>query len=122
MTATYIQSFTVYASWLLSGAHRVLDLSRVGEIARVSINGTSAGTLWALPYPRDVLSWLKPWKNDLTIEVTNEFTNRILGDKLLPEDKLVLGNAVRVRMIFGGPEKPPPSGLLRRVTLKSIQP
>lgn len=121
-TATYTQSFTAPASWLHAGAHLALDLGRVGDIAQVSINGVAAGIVWAPPYSLDLRSTLKPGKNVLTIAVTNEFTNRILGDQLLPEDKRVLGNAANTRMMFGGPAVPPPSGLLGQVTLRLLRP
>jgi hypothetical protein len=120
-TATYARSFTVPASWLHAGTHFVLDLGRVGDIAEVRINGTPAGTVWAPPYNMDVTAMLKPGVNRLEIAVTNEFTNRILGDKLLPEDKRLLGTAANVRMMFGGPKEPLPSGLLGGVTLKALQ-
>ncbi len=41
-TATYTQSFIASPSWLRSGAHLVLDLSSVGDITQVSIDGTAA--------------------------------------------------------------------------------
>ena len=120
-TATYAQSFAVPASWQHAGTHIVLDLGKVGDIAQVRINGTLAGTVWAPPYILDVTSLLKPGKNRLEIAVTNEFTNRIIGDKLLQEDKRVLGTAADIRMMFGAPKEPPPSGLLGDVTLKAVQ-
>jgi hypothetical protein len=93
----------------------------VGDIAEVRVNGTPAGTVWAPPYRVDVTAMLKPGVNRLEIGVTNEFTNRILGDKLLPEDKRVLGTAANARMMFGGPKDPLPSGLLGKVTLNALQ-
>ncbi len=120
-TATYARSFTVAASWLHAGARFVLDLGRVGDVAEVRMNGTFVGTVWAPPYRMDVTSALKPGTNRLEIAVTNEFTNRILGDKLLPESERVLGTAANVRMMFGGPKEPLPSGLLGEVTLIAYQ-
>jgi hypothetical protein len=120
-TATYARSFTVSASWLHAGTHLVLDLGRIGDLAEVSVNGAPAGAVWAPPYRIDVTALLKPGTNRLEIAVTNEFTNRILGDKLLPENKRVLGTAANVRMMFGGPKEPLPSGLLGEVSLKAVQ-
>ncbi|HVU45511.1 MAG TPA: glycosyl hydrolase, partial [Terracidiphilus sp.] len=120
-TATYTRSFSVSPSWLHTGMHLVLDLGRVGDIAEVRLNGSPAGTIWAPPYRVDVTAMLKPGLNRLEIAVTNEFTNRILGDRLLPEDKRVLGTAADVRMMFGGPQAPLPSGLLGDVTLTAFQ-
>jgi hypothetical protein len=120
-TATYSRNFAVPSNWLHAGAHLVLDLGRVGDIAEVHINGVSAGDVWAPPYCLDVTSMLKPGTNRLEISVTNEFTNRIIGDKLLPEDKRVLGKAADIRIMFGGPKEPLPSGLLGGVTLKAVR-
>lgn len=63
---------------------------------------------------------LKPGANRLEIAVTNEFTNRILVDKLLPDNKRVLGTAADMRMMFGAPKEPLPSGLLGEVKLIEI--
>jgi hypothetical protein len=119
-TATYTRSLTLPSSNLHTGTHFVLDLDKVGDLAEVRINGMPAGTVWAPPYSMDVTALLKPGINRLEIAVTNEFTNRIIGDRLLPEDKRVLGTAANVRIMFGGPKEPPPSGLLGTVTLKAL--
>jgi hypothetical protein len=120
-TATYTRNFTVPASWLHAGTHLVLDLGKVGDIAQVRINGVTAGTVWAPPYRLDVTTELTPGINRLEIAVTNEFTNRIIGDRLLPEDKRVLGTAANIRIMFGVPPEPLPSGLLGDVTLNAVQ-
>jgi hypothetical protein len=118
-TATYTRTFTVQPSWLRQGSGVVLDLGKVGDVAEVRVNGISAGTLWAPPYRLDITKLLKPGANHLEIAVTNEFTNRILGDSLLPEKERVLGTAANVRMMFGGPKEPLSSGLLGEVRLMS---
>lgn len=120
-TATYTRSFNVAAEWLHAGTHLVLDLGKVGDMAEVKVNGKTAGVVWAPPYRVDVTAMLKPHANRLEIAVTNEFTNRILGDRLLPEEKRVLGTAARIPIMFGGPKEPLPSGLLGDVTLNVLQ-
>lgn len=116
-TATYTRTFNVQPSWLKLNGGLVLDLGKVGDVAEVRVNGASAGILFAPPYRVDVTKLLKPGLNRLEISVTNEFTNRILGDTLLPEKERVLGSAANVRMMFGGPKEPLPSGLLEDVRL-----
>ena len=71
----------------------MLDLGRVGDIAEVSINGKLAGELWKPPYRIDVTASLKPGDNQLEIKVTNEWTNRQIGDRSVPPEKRVLAAA-----------------------------
>jgi hypothetical protein len=69
-TARYTIEFDCPAgSW-------VLDLGKVCESARVTLNGRSAGTLFCPPF-RVRLGFLKPGRNTLTVEVTNLAANRV---------------------------------------------
>lgn len=54
-----------------------LDLGRVCESARVTLNGKPLGTLLTEPYVVCTAQALKPGKNTLTVEVTNLAANRI---------------------------------------------
>ncbi|HEX8984182.1 MAG TPA: glycosyl hydrolase [Bryobacteraceae bacterium] len=56
-----------------------LELGDVSEIAEVSINGHSAGTLWKRPFSVDVTKCVKPGENAIAIQVTNLLINRVLG-------------------------------------------
>jgi hypothetical protein len=90
--------------------------------AEVKVNGMSVGLTWAPPYRLDVTAALKPGTNKLEIEVTNEWTNRQIGDRLLPLEKRILAQpgvpgAPAAPTGFGfGPQAPPESGLLGNVT------
>lgn len=55
----------------------ILDLGTVRESARVFVNGTDLGRVWAHPFQRRVGEALRPGENRLTIEVTNLMANRI---------------------------------------------
>jgi hypothetical protein len=60
--------------------------------------------------------------NRLAIKVTNEWTNRQIGDRLLPPGKRVLSQAGTPPAgggtgLFGGPQQPTESGLLGSVRL-----
>jgi hypothetical protein len=55
----------------------VLDLGKVCESARVSLNGKPVATLFCPPYRVPVSDHLKPGRNTLTVEVTNLAANRI---------------------------------------------
>ena len=89
-TATYSKTLQAPATWFKPGQHMYIDLGKVRDIAEVEVNGKSAGLVWAPPYRIDVTSALKPGVNKLEIKVTNEWTNRQMGDRTLPADKHIL--------------------------------
>jgi hypothetical protein len=80
-SATYTQTLEIAATTLKSGARFELDLGSVREVADVAVNGQPAGTVWKPPYRLDVTRALKPGANTFTIEVTNLWPNRLIGDK-----------------------------------------
>lgn len=55
----------------------LLDLGRVGESARVRVNGKDAGVAWSAPFQIHLGKLLQPGKNTLEVEVTNVAANRI---------------------------------------------
>jgi hypothetical protein len=55
----------------------MLDLGKVCESARVTINGENAGTVWSLPSEITIGRFLKKGNNHIDIEVTNLPANRI---------------------------------------------
>ena len=61
-----------------------LDLNEVFDVAEVFINGTSAGILWTKPFILDIRDFVKVGVNDLRIEITNMWVNRLTGDMELP--------------------------------------
>jgi hypothetical protein len=84
-TATYVVRFDI--SDLKS--QTILDLGTVKNVAEVSLNGRSLGTLWKPPYQVNVTEALKPGENSLEIKVTNLWPNRLIGDaKLHPDPSL----------------------------------
>jgi hypothetical protein len=125
-TATYTKTIQAPASWFRSGQHIYLDLGKVCDVAEVEVNGISAGLAWAPPYRVDVTSALKPGTNKLQMKVTNEWTNRQIGDRLLSPDKRILappnsrgasaqGNAGGGG--FGRPQSLAEAGLLGKVRI-----
>jgi hypothetical protein len=90
------------------------------DIAEVKVNGKSAGLTWAPPYRVDVTAALKPGTNRLEIAVTNQWTNRLMGDRLVLAEKRVLtpaGAPTAQSGFFPGPQTPPESGLQSDVTI-----
>ena len=100
----------------------MIDLGLVNDLAEVSINGQALGTLWKQPYEVDATETLKPGNNQLEIKVTNEWTNRLIGDRAAPADKKIL-SAVPPP-IGGAAASPtlPKAGLLGPVTIVSLAP
>jgi hypothetical protein len=62
-----------------------LDLGDVREIARVRLDGLDLGTLWKKPFR--VTAAVREGSNELEIEVTNFWPNRLIGDQRLPAAK-----------------------------------
>ncbi|MBD2754098.1 DNA-binding protein [Spirosoma sp. BT704] len=75
-----------------------LDLGRIANIADVKLNGVSCGTLWTAPYRIDVTKFLNTGNNQLTIEVSNTWANRLIGDQLVPEPKRVTQTTAPFRL------------------------
>jgi hypothetical protein len=83
-------------------------------------NGNSLGTLWKPPYQVDVTGLLDPGPNRLEVTVTNQWTNRLIGDGLGPADRKVLNSNVAPGGIGAGQNPAlPEAGLLGPVTLIS---
>jgi hypothetical protein len=120
-TATYRKTFSAAPEWTRDGARLVLDLGRVGDIAEVTVNGRALGELWCAPYRVDITAAVRPGENQLEINVTNEWTNRLAGDRLAPADRKVLAAPPAGRGglggIGGGNAPLPESGLLGPVQI-----
>jgi hypothetical protein len=116
-TATYTKSVDAPRTWFRTGARTMLDLGIVGDMAEVSINGRSIGVLWKPPYRVDVTDALRAGRNEIAIKVTNQWTNRILGDRTAPADRQVLSPPAAGGGRGGGAAEPAESGLLGPVTV-----
>ena len=65
----------------------LLDLGKVEDMARISLNGKLLGTVWSPPYRVTLpAGLLKKTDNVLNIEVVNTWHNRLIGDAQ-PKDK-----------------------------------
>jgi hypothetical protein len=114
-TATYLKEFEVPAA-LLTGDRRVeLSLGHLRNVADATLNGKPLGILWKPPYTYDVTGMVRGGKNDLKIEITNLWANRLVGDAKLPREKRV--TRITQKVPIGGPHE---SGLLGPVQLRFI--
>jgi hypothetical protein len=82
-TATYTTSFNI--GNIKRGQRVELDLGRVDMIATVKINGKSVRTLWFAPYRVDISDYVQQGENELTVEVTSTWYNRLVYDAGRPE-------------------------------------
>lgn len=119
-TGVYTKTVNVTAAQLKAG-HLVLDLGVAKDIAEVRVNGRAQGVVWAPPYTVDIGKGLKAGANKVEIRVTNEWTNRIIGDRGLPAGQKVLDVPASAAGMFGQVATPPLSGLLGPVVLKSVR-
>jgi hypothetical protein len=55
----------------------ILELGKVDESAKVSINGKEVGILWSIPFEARIGQYLKAGENKISIEVANLMANRI---------------------------------------------
>ncbi len=115
-TAVYSKTFDANKTWFKPGKQILLDLGKVGDIAEVTLNGKKMDTIWKAPYQTDITQAIKPGKNELIIKVTNEWTNRLIGDKLGP-DKKILDSYTNP---FGGQYQLTESGLIGPVRLLQL--
>ena len=92
-TATYQKAFNLPATLTASDGPLMLDLGTVKEVAVVRVNGEEAGVLWKEPYRIDVSGLVRPGRNELAIEVTNVWNNRLVGDvDKAPQDRITRTN------------------------------
>jgi hypothetical protein len=116
-TATYAKTVVVPGAWLRKGQRIWLDLDRVMDVADVKVNGKTAGLVWAPPYRVDVTEELHAGSNKIEIAVTNEWTNRQIGDRTLPEAQQILSPSGIPARPGARPQALPDSGLLGEVRL-----
>jgi hypothetical protein len=115
-TATYTHTVHVPASW--RGRRIVLSLGDVRDMAEVTVNGVKMPLAWKAPFETDVTGALRAGANQIEIRVTNEWTNRIIGDRAMP-GRTVLSQGGPPP--FGArPQMPSPSGLLGPVQFIAI--
>ncbi|KQM76585.1 DNA-binding protein [Pedobacter sp. Leaf216] len=111
-TAIYTKNFTFNGDLK---AKIWLNLGEFSSIAEVKINGVNCGTLWTAPHRLEITKALKNGENQITIEVTNTWANRLIGDSKLPENKRITKTTAPFRL-EGKPLNP--AGLLGPVVIQ----
>ena len=83
-TASYHNTFDLTADALAASE---IDLGTVLHLAHVKLNGSDLGVVWTAPWRAAIpAGLLKEKGNDLVIEVTNVWANRLIGDEQHPDD------------------------------------
>jgi len=90
----------------------------VKNIAEVSLNGKPLGILWKEPFRVDVTDTLVEGKNELTIQITNLWANRLIGDQKLPEKERSTWTSGE---FFKATDPLLPSGLLGPVQILPVE-
>jgi len=86
-TSVYKKSFDIPSGKLATGKPLYLDLGIVKCIAKVALNGKDLAVLWTAPWQIKIpTGLLKNKNNQLIIEVTNVWANRLIGDEQEPAD------------------------------------
>ncbi|MES2892953.1 MAG: glycosyl hydrolase [Bacteroidota bacterium] len=114
-TATYSNQFEMKGS-LEAGSSSWLELGEVANIAEVFVNGINCGIVWTAPFRVDIGKALRRGMNELRIEVTNTWANRIVGDQQLPAEKSVTQTNSPYRLNSGSLLK---AGLLGPVVVET---
>ena len=94
-----------------AAAAKRLSLGSVtGGVAHIYINGEDCGTVWTAPWSADVAGKLKAGDNEIRIDFTNTWQNRLIGDCSLPESERLTRSALHY---YDFPRAETPEGRLR---------
>lgn len=93
-TAIYQKSFSLTEEQATKKVR--LQLGKVFNISRVWLNGNDLGVIWTAPWQIDLTNAIKPGTNELKIEVTNCWSNRLIGDASLSSEKRSTNTNVRL--------------------------
>ncbi len=117
-TAVYRKTFDLPQSVVNNPLSAIwLDLGEVKNVAEVRLNGKSLGVIWTAPWRVNITTTVKPTGNQLEIEITNLWRNRLCGDAYLPQEKRIARTSITFR-----PNTPLlPSGLMGPVVLQVEQ-
>jgi hypothetical protein len=88
-TGRYRKTFMLPDGWRRDDQRVILDLGKLWTIGEAWLNGKSLGILWTAPFRVDCTDALRDGPNDLIVEVTNTWHNRLVGDAILPVEKRI---------------------------------
>lgn len=83
-TATFTNSFDLIPD---SNSSYSISLDGFTDIAEVTVNGNTAGSIWCSPWSLDITPYLRKGRNEVTLKVANSLYNRMIGDSGKPENE-----------------------------------
>lgn len=83
-TAAYTTTFTLNRGQKASDVRIQLDLGTLYIVAAVTINGKQLGVGWMPPFVVDITDAVQVGENKLVIQVTNQWSNRLIGEERYP--------------------------------------
>ena len=89
----------------------ILNLGSVYNLAEVWINNEKLGVLWKPPFNIDITRVVRRGENDIRVDVTNTWKNRLIGDAGLPKQERI-GWTLARETWFDPATQPEPAGLL----------
>jgi hypothetical protein len=115
-TAAYAKDFELTDAFFGPGKRQFLDLGSVKNLARVRLNGRDLGVLWKEPFRVEVTGAARAGRNDLEVQITNLWPNRMIGDAYLPPAQRITWASVEP---YGKGSPLLPSGLLGPVVVRA---
>ncbi len=112
-TATYQMTLS-FEKIVQKNKRYFLYTGEVANMAHIKLNGKDCGITWTAPYRVDITDALQQGKNNLVIEVSNTWANRLIGDRRLPEAQRFSFTTAPYRLEGRNLE---PSGLLGKALL-----
>lgn len=120
-TARYRKTFTLPAGWRTPGQRVFLDLGDLWTIGEAWLNGKPLGIVWTAPFRAECTAALVDGPNELVVEVTNTWLNRIAGDARLPAaERITHTNVQASGFIPWVKVEPLRSGLFGPVRLETV--
>ncbi|MBN1804784.1 MAG: hypothetical protein JW837_06005 [Sedimentisphaerales bacterium] len=86
-TARYKKDFQIPQDWFAKDKKIYLDLGDLWSLGQIILNDRPLGIIWKPPYRIDITQAAITGRNELEIEVTNTWANRLVGDAKLPPEK-----------------------------------
>ena len=115
-TAEYNNTFNIEE--LSEDNDITIDLGNLTSMGKIYINGKYAGGVWTPPYQLNITPFVKAGKNDLKIEVVNNWMNRIIGDLNVSENEKTTWCFVNP---YNSESQLQPSGLFGPVKINSVK-
>lgn len=114
---SYKLAFALPKEFLTSEKKYTIDLGKVGEVARVFLNGIEVGTSICPPHQFMLENVLREGENNLVVEVANTWLNQYLYDiKKAPENRRLNTNVSTADFLKAG-NQPLSSGLMGPVRI-----